>query len=131
MSGQGGGGQAVYDYAKRDAKVARKLALIMGAPPEDRGKTIGQALRALWGFGVAQERERVYTETAWCSQCKGAGYFQLTLLNGCCAAHRGYRNEFCTCERGKKLKDVYEDLGSGKVTFPFHQLVFRRRDREG
>jgi hypothetical protein len=79
----------VFDFTKRDAQVARKLSVILEAPVELKEKIIGKALRALWGLGVAQERERVYTETAWCSQCKGAGYFQLTLLNGCCAAHRG------------------------------------------
>ena len=119
----------MFDWVKRDEKVARKLALILDAPPEDKEKTIGKALRALFAFGAEQERERVYREAAWCSQCKGAGYFQLTLFSplSCCAAHSGYRYEFCTCERGKKLKDAYDDLGSGKAIFPSHQLVFRRR----
>ena len=65
----------MYDWAKRDAKVGRKLALILDAPPEDKEKTIGKALRSLFAYGAEQERERVYKEVDWCGRCKGAGYF--------------------------------------------------------
>ncbi len=122
----------MFDFAKRDEKVVRKLSVILEAPVEHKEKIIAKALRALWGFGVEQERDRVYREAAWCSQCKGAGYFQLTLFSplSCCAAHRGYRYEFCSCGRGCQLKKVYEYLGSGEAIFPSHQWVFRRKDRE-
>jgi hypothetical protein len=120
----------VYDWAKRDEKVARKLAAILEMPIEDREKATGKALRALFAHGAEQERERVYRETSWCGSCQGAGFVKTTLHSplSCCAAHNGYRYEFCSCRRGVNLKKVYEDLGSGKITWPNH-WGFRRRDR--